>query len=93
MKNIEEFSGKSSGEWPSKQEKEEDKTERVTGLSRKTREEKVKWNQMTAPRFQTRGRHQTSPASLWGHMDRLMEGQRDKLNPTHTPQSLCYRGA
>ena len=53
MKNIEEFSGKSSGEWPSKQEKEEDKTERVTGLSRKTREEIVKWNQMTALRFQT----------------------------------------
>ena len=37
---------------------------KVTGLGRKTREETVKWNQMTALRFQTGGRHQTSPASL-----------------------------
>ena len=64
-KNIEEFSGKSSGEsWASRQKK--DKTERVTGLGRKLREEIVKWNQMTALRFQTGGRHQTSPASLRG---------------------------
>ena len=41
------------------------KTERVTGLGR-TREEIAKWNQMTTPRFQTGGRHQTSPASLRG---------------------------
>ena len=34
---------------------EKDKTERVTGLGRKTREEIVKWNQMTALRFQTGG--------------------------------------
>ena len=41
-KNIKEFSGKkSSGEWASK-EKREDKTERVTGLGRKTRQEIVK---------------------------------------------------
>ena len=38
---------------------EEDKTERVTGLGRRTREEIAKWNQMTALRFQTGGR-------LWG---------------------------
>ena len=31
----------------------EKKTERVVGLSRKTREEIVKWNQMIAIRFQT----------------------------------------
>ena len=47
-------------------EKKKDKTERVTGLGRKTREEIVKWNQMTALRFQTGGRHQISLASLWG---------------------------
>ena len=41
---------------------ENDKTDRVTGLGRRTREEIAKWNQMTALRFQTGGRHQTSPA-------------------------------
>ena len=61
-KNIEESSGKSSGEWTSRQKK--DKTERVIGLGRRTREEIVNWNQMTALRFQTGGRHPTSPASL-----------------------------
>ena len=45
-KNIEEFSGKSSGEWTSGQKT--DKTERVLGLGRRTREEIVKWNPMTA---------------------------------------------
>ena len=47
------------------QQAEEDKTERITGLGRRIREEIAKWNQMTALRFQTGGRHQTSPASLW----------------------------
>ena len=42
------------------QQAENDKTERVTGLGRRTREEIAKWNQMTALR------HQTSPASLRG---------------------------
>ena len=63
-KNIEEFSGKNSGEWTGRQKK--DKTERVTGLGRRTRQQTVEWNQMTALRFQTGGRHQTSPASLQG---------------------------
>ena len=45
-----------------------EKIERVTGLCRKTREEIAKWNQMTALRFQTGGRHQTSPASLRGEL-------------------------
>ena len=35
-----------SGEWASRQKK--DNTERATGLGRRTREEIVKWNQMTA---------------------------------------------
>ena len=41
---------------------EKDQTERVIGLGGRTREEVVKWNQMTALRFQTEGRHQISPA-------------------------------
>ena len=53
--NIEEFSGKSSGEWASRQKKY--KTERVTGPGRRTGQEIVKWNQMTALRLQTGGRH------------------------------------
>ena len=48
------------------QQAENNKTERVTGLGRRTRKEIAKWNQMTALRFQTGGRHQTSPASLQG---------------------------
>ena len=46
---------KSSGEWTSRQKEKRDKTERVIGLGRRTREEIVKWNQMTALRFQTGG--------------------------------------
>ena len=49
---------------------EKDKTERVTGLGRRTREKIAKWNQMTGLRFQTGGRHQTSPASLRGRRRR-----------------------
>ena len=60
-KNIEEFSEKKFRR--KGQQAENDKTERVTGLGRRTREAIVKWNQMTALRFQTGGRHQTSPAS------------------------------
>ena len=63
--NIEEFCEKSSEEWISRQKKKK-KTERVTGLGRRTREEIVKWNQITALRFQGEGRHQTSPASPRG---------------------------
>ena len=48
------------------QQAENDKTERVTGLGRRTSEEIAKWNQMTALRFQTGWRHQTTPASLRG---------------------------
>ena len=63
-KNIEEFSGKSLEERVKR--RKNDKTEKVTGLDRRTREETAKWNQMTALRFQTGGRHQTSPAFLRG---------------------------
>ena len=37
------------------QAEKKDKTERVTGLGRKTREEIVKWNQMTGLRFHKGG--------------------------------------
>ena len=70
--NIEKFSGKQSGEWASRQKKkEEDKTERVTGLCRRTRDKIVKWNQMTTMKFQTKGRHQTSPTSLRGKQAKI----------------------
>ena len=59
-KNINEFSGKSSGEWTSRQKKE--KTERVTGLGRRTREEIATWNQVTALRFKTGGETSDIPS-------------------------------
>ena len=59
------------------QQAEKDMTERVTGLGRRTREEIAKWNKMTALRFQTGRRHQTSPASL-----RRGGGQRQDRNTT-----------
>ena len=46
------------------QQAEEDKTKKLTGLGRRTREEIAKWNQMTALRFQTGRRHHTFLASL-----------------------------
>ena len=48
------------------QQAEKDQTERVTGLGRRTGEEIAKWNQVTARRFQTGGRHQISLTSLRG---------------------------
>ena len=57
--------------------RKKDKTERVIGLGRRTGEETVKWNQMTALRFQTGGRHQISPASLRG-LKRLKEKKKER---------------
>ena len=65
MKHTEEFSGKKVRRMDQQAEKK-DKTWRVTGFSRGTREETIKWNQMTALRFQTGWRHHTSPATLQG---------------------------
>ena len=62
------------------QQAEKDQTERVTGRGRGTTEEIAKWNQMTALRFQTRRRHQTSPASL--------RGPRRRTNCTNSTQSV-----
>ena len=61
------------------QQAENDKTERVTGLGRRTREEIAKWNQMTALRFQTGGRHQTSPAFLRGQTGKYLLPQTDRM--------------
>ena len=61
------FLGKVQQNGPAGRKK--DKTERVTGLSRRTRKEIVKWNQMTALGFQTGGgdiRHPRPP--LGGNM-------------------------
>ena len=60
-KHIEEFSRKKFRRMD--QQAEKDKTETVTGLGRRTREEIAKWNQMTALRFLTGGdiRHPRRP--------------------------------
>ena len=60
-------------EWTSRQKKET--TERVLGLGRRTREEIVKWNQMTTLRFQTGDETTDTPeeakklhlTTLWCH--------------------------
>ena len=51
------------------QKTEKDKTERITGRGRRTREDRAKRNKMTALRLKTGGRHQTSPASLRGDLE------------------------
>ena len=43
-----------------------DKTERATGLGRRTKEEWDQTDTVTALRFQTEWKHQKSPASLRG---------------------------
>ena len=53
--NTEFSGGQKAAEWASRQKR--DQIKRVAGLGRGTREEIVKWNQMTALRFQTWGRH------------------------------------
>ena len=76
MKNIEEFSGKKFRR--KGQQAENDKTERVTGLGRRTREEIAKWNQMTALRFQTGGRG--GPSDIPG----LPLGVNAQIHTKHT---------
>ena len=46
------------------QQPKKDKTERITGLGRKTREEIVKWNQNDSPEIPVRGETSDTPASL-----------------------------
>ena len=76
------FLEKKLGEWiisrkMTRQKEQEDQAE-------KTREETGKGNQMTALRFQTGERHQSSPASLWGKAIRhviLFIKYQTKLKP------------
>ena len=86
-KNIEEFSGKSFEKRASRWSN--DKTERVTGLGRRTREEIVKWNQMTALRSRQGGdiRHPQPPFG-----GRLMETWTDRHSDSNipTPYILHY---
>ena len=56
------------------QQAENDKTERKTGLGRRTKEETAKWNQMTALRFQTGGETSDIPGLSSG----LHHGIRQK---------------
>ena len=60
------------------QQAENDKTERVTGLGRRTREEIVKWNQMTALRFQTGGETSDIPGLPSGASCKKILGQQSK---------------
>ena len=64
IKIVEEYFGEKSQIWPLAEKKG---GERARGVGRRTREEIDKWNQMTALRFQTGGRHQTYPASSGAH--------------------------
>ena len=61
------------------QAEKKDKAERAIGLGRRTREEIVKWNQMTALRFQTGGRHQASSASFRGGTSERMTQSANNL--------------
>ena len=62
--NIEEFSGKNSGEWASRQEKRRNRKSKRTRQKNKRGASKVESND--SPKIPDRGRHQTSPASLQG---------------------------
>ena len=91
MKNIEEFSGKKTQEnGPAGRKK--DKTERVTGQGRKTREEVVKWNQKTALRFQTGGdvRHPQPPSGPEG-VDTITHHTFTKQKQPQATSELVYR--
>ena len=57
------------------QKQKREKTEGATGLSRITREQTEKWNQMTAVSFQTAGRYQKRPASLWAEKELIVYTQ------------------
>ena len=62
---------------------EKNKTERVTGLGRKTREEIAKWNQMTALRFQTGGDRHPRPPSGEGRERERERGGGGAVYPSN----------
>ena len=63
--------GKKSLEWAGRQKRKKDKTEIAIGVGRRTREATVKWNQVTALRFQAERRHQTLPSNYKQKSDSL----------------------
>ena len=69
-------------EWTHTIKNKNKKTERAGELGRKTKEEIGHRNQLTALRFQTGKRHQTSAASLWEY---------SKTESAHTPCSRRKR--
>ena len=56
--------------------RKKDKTERVTGLDRRTGEKIAKWNQMTALRFQTGGETSDIPGLPPGVLKWTVIGNR-----------------
>ena len=74
------------------QQAEKVKTERVTGLGRRTREETAKWNQMTALMIPDRGKTSDIPGLPLGDTRRGMarnENKIDKLTFVACLVSLC----
>ena len=66
-KNIEEYSGEKGQENRTLAEKKKkEKTVKATRVYSGTKDEKEKWNLMTAMRFRLGGRHRTFPDSLRG---------------------------
>ena len=70
-KNIEEFSGKSSEEWASRQKK--DKTERGTGLGRKNKRGDSKVESNDSPEIPDRGETSNIPGLPSGVFTRKTE--------------------
>ena len=66
--------------------RKKDKTERIILLGRRTREEIVKWNQMTALRFQTGGdiRHPRPPFGMKKRQRERESGNREGERETET---------
>ena len=67
-KNTEEFSGKSSEEWTSRQKKRQDRKSNRTKQKNKRGDSKVESND--SPEIPDRGRHQTSLANFRGPVEK-----------------------
>ena len=70
------------------EKQKKDKTERGTRLGRRTREVTVKWNQMTALRFQTGERDIRHPRPPFGAPMPALNDLENKLTCTN-PRGLC----
>ena len=78
LKKCFKFSGKNLEEWTISRKWQDRKSKRTR---QKIKMETGKGNQLTALRFQTGVRHQTSPASLWG---KKADAQLYIYNQSHT---------